>query len=349
MKDQFDESSLNEAAINDVETARLALRWALDKIRALQEDSLRSKQLIQEKSSQTSFLEGQLKGKNSELEKILHSHEEEIKSKQDSLQYQFRSKLERLGEREKELEDKVSKQEEILKAKENKLLDDYQKKSDELRARWAQVEAELWKLRQEQMTKQSEFEKLYAARLEDERAKSAAEMESVRAGFEKTYSDRLGDFEKRESAAGEELKKQEAVLKWARDSFQKDTAEREKTLKQKDLDIDKRLMEKNQEIEEYKVSVGLLGKQLSDLPEAVRKRDEDLNRYKQAMESLEGVIRTLESEKKAFQTDSEHKIFSLNESLEAEKTKYREMEAEIPKRLKIAIEHERGRLAEKLY
>ena len=153
-----------------------------------------------------------------------------------------------------------------IKAKENKLLDDYQKKSDELRARWAQVEAELWKLRQEQMTKQSEFEKLYAARLEDERAKSAAEMESVRAGFEKTYSDRLGDFEKRESAAGEELKKQEAVLKWARDSFQKDTAEREKTLKQKDLDIDKRLMEKNQEIEEYKVSVGLLGKQLSDLP-----------------------------------------------------------------------------------
>ena len=44
-------------------------------------------------------------------------------------------------------------------------------------------------------------------------------------------------------------------------------------------------MEKNQEIEDYKVSVGLLGKQLSDLPEAVRKRDEDLNRYKQAMES----------------------------------------------------------------
>ena len=108
-------------------------------------------------------------------------------------------------------------------------------------------------------------------------------------------------------------------------------------------------MEKNQEIEGYKVSVGLLGKQLSDLPEAVRKRDEDLNRYKQAMESLEGVIRTLESEKKTLQADSEHKIFSLNENLEAERTKYREMEAEIPRRLKIAIEHERGRLAEKLY
>jgi len=349
MKDQFDESSLNEQAINDVETARLALRWALDKIRALQEDSTRSKQLIQERSSQASFLEGQLKGKNSELEKILHSHEEEIKSKQDSLEYQFRSKLERLGEREKELEDKVSKQEEILKVKENKLLDDYQKKSDELRARWAQVEAELWKLRQEQMTKQAEFEKLYAARLEDERAKSAAEMESVRAGLERTYADRLADFEKREVAVNEELKKQEAVLKWAKDSFQKETGEREKALKQKDLEIDKKLMEKNQEIEDYKVKLGLLQKQLSDLPEAVRKRDEDLNRYKQAMESLESVIRTLESEKKSLQGDSEHKIFTLNENLEAERTKYREMEAEIPKRLKIAIEHERGRLAEKLY
>jgi len=348
MKDQFDESSLNEQAINDVETARLALRWALDKIRALQEDTLRTKQNLQEKSAQASFLEGQLKGKNSELEKILHSHEEEMKSKQDSLEYQFRSKLERLGEREKELEDKVSKQEEILKTKENKLLDDYQKKSDELRARWAQVEAELWKLRQEQMTKQAEFEKLYAAKLEDERKKSAAEIESVRAGLERTYADRLADFEKRESSVNDELKKQEAVLKWAKDSFQQEAGEREKALKQKDLDIDKKLMEKNQEIEDYKIKVGLLQKQLSDLPEAVRKRDEDLNRYKQAMESLEGVIRTLETEKKANQADAEHKIFRLNEGLEAEKTKYREMEAEIPKRLKIAIEHERGRLAEKL-
>ena len=71
MNNQFDESSLNESAINDVETARLALRWALDKIRALQEDTLRAKQNLQEKTAQTSFLENQLKGKNSELEKIL--------------------------------------------------------------------------------------------------------------------------------------------------------------------------------------------------------------------------------------------------------------------------------------
>ncbi|OGS08159.1 MAG: hypothetical protein A2270_03720 [Elusimicrobia bacterium RIFOXYA12_FULL_51_18] len=348
MKDQFDESSLNEQAINDVETARLALRWALDKIRALQEETLRAKQNLQEKSAQTSFLEGQLKGKNSELEKILHSHEEEIKSKQDSLEYQFRSKLERLSEREKELEDKISKQEEIHKQKENKLLDDYQRKSDELRARWAEVEAELWKLRQEQMTKQAEFEKLYAAKLDDERRKSAAETEAARAGFERTYADRLSDLEKRESSIKDELKKQEAVLKWAKDSFQRETDEREKNLKQKDLDIEKKLMEKNQEIEDYKVKAGLLQKQISDLPEAVRKRDEDLNRYKQAMESLECVIRTLESEKRSFQADSEQKISRLNEKLEAEKNRYREMEAEIPKRLKIAIEHERGRLAEKL-
>ena len=348
MPDQFDESSLNEEAITDVETARLALRWALDKIRALQEDAMRSRQNLQEKSSQAAFIENQLKGKNSEIERILRTHEEELKSTQNSLEYQFRSKLERLTEREKELEDKSSRQEEILKQKETKLLDDHQKKSDELRARWAQVEAELWRLRQEHMLKQQEFEKLYAARLEDERAKAAAEMDNVRAGFEKTYSDRIADLEKRERAAADELKKQEAMLKWSKDSFQTEAGEREKALKQKDLDIEKKLMEKNQEIEDYKVKEGLLQKQLSDLPEAVRKRDEDLNRYKQAMESLESVIRTLENEKKGLRAELEQKVLRLNEALEAEKNKYGEMEAEIPKRLKIAIEHERGRLTERL-
>jgi len=348
MNNQFDESSLNEASINDVETARLALRWALDKIRALQEDTLRTKQNLQEKTAQTSFLESQLKSKNSELEKIVHSHEEEMKSRQDSLEYRFRAKLERLAEREKDLEEKDSRQEEIFKRKESKLLEDYQKKSDELRARWAQVEAELWTLRQEQMTKQQDLEKLYAARLDDERKKSAAEIEGVRSGLESAYAEKLAEFEKREKSGAEELKKHEAVLKWAKDSFQAETAEREKVLRQKDLDIDKKLMEKNQEIEEYKIQVELLQKQISDLPEAVRKRDIDLDRYKQAMESLESVIRTLEAEKKSSQAESEHKISALTSSLEAEKTRYFEMEAEIPRRLKIAIEHERGRLAEKL-
>ncbi|MEI7482908.1 MAG: hypothetical protein WCK75_11260 [Elusimicrobiota bacterium] len=348
MNNQFDESSLNEASINDVETARLALRWALDKIRVLQEETLRAKQNLQEKTAQTSFLESQLKGKNSELEKIIHSHEEEMKSRQDSLEYRFRAKLERLAEREKELEAKDSRQEEVFKQKENKLQDDYQKKSDELRARWAQVEAELWTLRQEQMTKQQDLEKLYAARLDDERKRSAVEIEGVRSGFESAYAEKLSEFEKREKSGAEELKKNEAVLKWAKDSFQAETAEREKVLRQKDLDIDKKLMERNQEIEEYKIQVELLQKQISDLPEAVRKRDIDLDRYKQAMESLESVIRTLEAEKKSSQAEAEHKISGLTASLEAEKTRYLEMEGEIPRRLKIAIEHERGRLAEKL-
>ena len=336
MNYQFDESSLNEAAITDVETARLALRWALDKLRALQEETLRAKQTLQEKTAQTSFLEGQLKGKNAELEKLLQSHEEEMRSKQDSLEYQFRSRLERLTEREKEVEDKVARQDELLKQKENKFLDDYQKKSDELRARWTQAEAELWQFRQEQMTKQQEFEKLYAVKLDDERKRASAEIEIVRGGFEKTYSGRLSDLEKREKSVTDELKKQEAMLKWAKDSFQAETAEREKVFKQKESDIDKKLTEKNREIEEYQVKEVLLLKQLSELPEVLRKRDVDLDRYKQAIESLESVIRTLEAERKSFQADSEHKLCGLNESLEAEKIRYREMEAEIPRRLKIA-------------
>ncbi len=347
MSEQFDEASLNEKAINDVETARLALRWALDKIRVLQEDALRSRQDLQERSAQASFLENQLKNKNSEIEKILRSHDDEQKSSRDSLEFQFRSKLDRLGEREKELEDKAAKHEEAFKLKESRMAEDYQKKSDELRARWAQVEAELWQLRQEQMQKQQEFEKVFSARLEEERKKSAGELDSAKAGFEKIYGDKLAAFEKREQAATEEFKKQEAVLKWARDSFQQEAAEREKSFRQKELALDVKLSEKSQEIEEYRVKISLLQKQLAELPEAVRRRDEDLNRYKQAMGSLEGVIHALESEKKTLQADSEHKLLRLNESLEAEKTRYGELEAEIPKRLKIAIEHERGRLSEK--
>ncbi len=348
MEHQFDESSLNEQAINDVGTARLALRWALDKIRLLQEDTLRSKQNLQDKSAQLTFIENQLKAKNSEMEKILRSHGDEIKAKQDSLEYQFKAKLDRLGEKEKEVEDRISRQEEQFKQKETKLLDDYQKKSDELRGRWAHIESELWQLRQEQMLKQQEFEKVYAARLEEERKKAAAEVESSRAILEKSYATRIEELEKRERATGDELKKQEAVLNWAKDSFQQETQEREKTLKRKDLEIDKKLMEKNQEIDDYKVKVGLLEKQLHELPEAIRKRDEDLDRYKRAMESLESVIRTLEEEKKHFQQDAEAKMFRLNELIDGEKNRYREMEAEIPKRLKIAIEHEHNRFAEKL-
>ena len=57
MNDKFDEASLNEQAINDVETARLALRWALDKIRGYHEEDLKIRQNLQEKSSQVTFLE----------------------------------------------------------------------------------------------------------------------------------------------------------------------------------------------------------------------------------------------------------------------------------------------------
>jgi hypothetical protein len=347
MSEQFDEASLNEKAINDVETARLALRWALDKLRALQEDALRSRQDLQEKTSQASFLENQLKNKNSEIEKMLRSQEEELKSGRDSLELQFRSKLDRLGEREKELEDKAARHEEAFNLKESRLAEDYRKKSDELRARWTHSDAELWQQRQEQMQRQQEFEKVYSARLDEERKKADAELESVKAGFEKIYGDRLAAFEKREQSAAEEFKKQEAVLKWARDSFQQEAAEREKTFGQKEAALDERLAEKNREIEELKAKISLLETQLAGQPEESRRRDEDLNRYKQAMESLEGVIHALENEKKTLRTDSEHKLLRLSESLEAEKARYAALEAEIPKRLGMAAEHERGRLSEK--
>ncbi|MBI5743574.1 MAG: hypothetical protein HY952_03405 [Elusimicrobia bacterium] len=348
MNEKFDESSLNEQAINDVETARLALRWALDKLRSYHEEDLKTRQNLQEKSSQVTFLENQLKAKNAELERGTRVHEEEMKSRQDSLEYQFRARLERLTEREKELEDKISKSEELLKQKELKQQEDYQKKSEELRGRWAQVEGELWQLRQEQMAKQQEFEKVYGGRLEAEKKRLTDELASHKASVEQTYQNKVDELEKRERVTMEELRKQEAVLKWAKDSWQKETDDRERALKQKELEIDKKVLDKNQEIDDYKVKVSLLEKQLTDLPEAVRRRDEDLNRYKDAIGSLEGVIRTLESEKKNQGSDYETRLLKLGEALETEKNRYKEMEVEIPKRLKIAVEHERNRFAEKL-
>ena len=137
------------------------------------------------------------------------------------------------------------------------------------------------------------------------------------------------------------MKKQEAVFKWGRDSWQKEVDDREKALKQKDLEIDKKLLEKNQELEEYKARLALMDKQLKELPENLRRRDQDLDRYKDALSSLEGVVKTLETEKK-------NQFSQLSAALETEKGRCRELEAEIPKRLKIAVEHEHNRFGEKL-
>ena len=348
MNDNFDEASLDEQTINDVETARLALRWALGKIRVLHEEDLKTRQNLQEKSSQVSFLENQLKTRNSEIDRSARAHEEEMKSRQSSLEYQFHSRLERLTEREKELEDKISKSEENLRQKEVRLQDEYQKKSEELRGRWAQVEGELWQLRQEQLAKQQESERVYGARLEEEKKRLSEEAAVQRTNLEASYRNRAEELEKREHLAGEEFKKHEVVLKWAKDSWQKETDERERALKQKDLEIDKKILGKNQEVDDYKVKISLLEKQLNEFPELMKHRDEDLNRYKDAIGSLESVIRTLETEKKNQQADYEHRLAKAGDAVETERGRYREIESEIPKRLKLAIEHERNRIAEKM-
>ncbi|MCG2726311.1 MAG: hypothetical protein L6420_08700 [Elusimicrobia bacterium] len=348
MANQWDESTFNEQAIGDIETARLALRWALDKIKYLQEDNLKFKQNVQEKNSQINFLENQLKNKNGEIEKLFKSHDEEMKSNHSSLEYQFKAKLERLSEREKEVEERIARQENDFKDKESKLLEDYQKKSDELRGRWSNIESELWQLRQEQILKQQEYEKIYGGKLEDEKHNLSEETNSLKESLEKNYEIKLRELEKREYTLREELKKQEAVFKWAKDSWQKEVDEREKKLKVKELEIEKKLLEKNQEIDDSKVRVGLLEKQIRDLPDALKKRDEDIDRYRSSLESLEGVIKTLEDEKKNLTESYESKNAALSNSLEAEKSRYKDLEIEIPKRLKIAIEHERARFHDKL-
>ena len=348
MANQWEESNFNEQAISDIETARLALRWALDKIKGIQEDNLKFKQNVQEKNSQINFLENQLKNKNAEIEKMFRSHNEEIKSNQSSLEYQFRAKLERLSEREKDVEERIICQEKEFKGKESKLLEDYQKKSDELRGRWSNIESELWQLRQEQVLKQQEFEKIYGGKLEDEKHNLSEETKILRESSEKKYEIKFSELEKREDTLREELKKQEAVLKWAKDSWRKDVDEREKKLKVKELEIDKKLLEKNHEIDGLKLGSELLEKQIKDFPDALKKRDDDIDRYRGSLESLEGVIRAFEDEKKKLAESYECKNAVLSDSFEVERTRYKNLEIEIPKRLKIAIEHERSRFHDKL-
>ncbi len=348
MNEKFDESSLNEEAITDVETARLALRWALEKIRALHDENLKNRQNLQEKSSQASFFENQLKARNGDIERLVKSHEEELKTGKDSLEYQFRSRLERLSEREKELEDKISRSEETLKQKETRLMEDYQKKSEELRGHWAQVEGEVWQLRQEQLAKQQEFERVCGARLEEEKCKLAEAAEARKTSLEASFRSRAEEFEKRENTVTEELKKQEAMLKWAKDSWQKEVEERERALKNRDIEADRKIVEKNRELDGCKAQISALEKRLAEFPETLRRREEEVSRYKDALSSLEGVIHTLETEKKNQQAGYEARLAKAEEALEAGKNRGREMEAEIPRRLKIAVEHERSHFAEKL-
>ncbi|MGC8728407.1 MAG: hypothetical protein ACP5SD_03970, partial [Elusimicrobiales bacterium] len=124
MKDvNFNENDLNIDALGDIETARSALRWALDKIRRMSDELLRVKQDLHDKNSQINFLEKQVESKNLEIARIIKANEEEIEARRKSLEMEFKSKLERISERERELEEKVTKYEEIYRTKEQKLLE----------------------------------------------------------------------------------------------------------------------------------------------------------------------------------------------------------------------------------
>lgn len=348
MPKPWEDASFNEETITDMATARLALRWSLDRIRALQDENLRVKQSLQDKGSQIVFLDNQIKNKTFELQKIIQTHHEETQSRRDSLEYQLKSRMERASAKERELEDRLSQLDDSYRTKEIGLMAQYQKKSDELRARWSQVEAELWQVRQDNLLKQQEIEKTYKATAVGERLKLEDDLSNHRAALEKDYQSRLIDLERREQTLNEEMRKQEAVFKWAKASWEKDVESKEKALKGRELTMEKEGLEKGRQVQDSMFKIEHLEKQLQEIPEILKKRDTELDRYRTALESLESVVRSLESEKRSMQEQFNTDAQELNSQIVGARTRYAGLESEIPKRLKMAVEHERSRFEDRL-
>ncbi len=348
MANPWEDASFNEQTIPDVETARLALRWSLDRIRGLQDETVHLRQSMQDKSSQIAFLDNQIKNKAAELDRLIRSHQEETQSRRDSIEQQFKSRLERLGLREKELEDRTAQLEQSYRTREDEMMAQFQKKSEELRSKWATVETELWQARQENLFKQQEIEKTYRSALEDEKRRIEESFSNFKVSLEKDYKARVEELERREKTINEEMKKQEAMLKWAKASWQNDAEARERELKNKELALEKQRMEKENEIQALKLAAGSLERRIEEFPEALKKRDADIDRYRGALESLEGVVKSLENEKQGLRKEFSAREEELQAQIAQAKARSSEIESQIPPKLKIAVEHEKNRYREQL-
>src|SRR5258708_37067451 len=67
--EQEDKPSLDPASVNDVETARLALRWALERIHKMQEECTTANQNAKDASEKLRLANDQLKQKEESLQR----------------------------------------------------------------------------------------------------------------------------------------------------------------------------------------------------------------------------------------------------------------------------------------
>lgn len=340
--DSFDESSFDETAINDVDTARAALRWSLDRIHQLQDDLGTLRETLQDKTSQISYLDTQLKVRSSDLDRLLKERQAEAVVEKETWEKQYQFKLDKLRKKEAEIEERAATIEEKFREKEGELLAQYQRRTEDLRARWAQMESTAWTERQDLIDKGDQIAKKVQGEMLEREAKMRDDFERKRQALEKQYVARTAELEREHRALQEEVKKQEAVFKWAKASWEKDVEKKIAEFRSQREIQQQTLYEKEKELQAHKFRIAQLEKQIETYPKDLGKKDADLDQMRQAVENMNSVVRSLEAEKAGLLVQLGKVRDEHEAELRKKKADFEGLQKSIPARLRETRDEERA-------
>lgn len=246
-KDPWEEPRFTEEGLTDLETARLSFRWALDKIRVLQEEVARLKGALQEKSSQLRFLEEQGRASVGALGALAPEWESEASREAVVLKGQILAKLEGLGKQEEALEGRRKQLEEIFRLKEALLHEQSQERAQELAKRRAELALELREERQrraEELQRQAARER---SELESERQKGLEEVRR-REGELQLLRLEMDNLRKDLKLRSDALSKGEALLEGRRRDLDYLFAKELKTIQNLDGEVEARVQASQSEL-----------------------------------------------------------------------------------------------------
>ncbi|MBI4057236.1 MAG: hypothetical protein HY399_06790 [Elusimicrobia bacterium] len=323
MAHPWEEASFSEQAINDVDTARLALRWALDRIRILQDEMARTEQTVQDKSSQVAFLDNQLKSRSAEMERILKEREQDLQSEKESLERILQMRIESYKKKEQE-ED----------ARRRELEEEYLKRSEEMRTQWARIELDLWKSRQEYLQRQDDFAKQQQEVFAEKERRLREELGNEKALLQREHQARILEVERRHQILQEELKKEEAVFKWAKASWEKEVGTKEKEWNQKEVAIQEKVLVYEGELKTARLQLQGMELKVQEMMELLRKKAEELEASQVRILELGNEKRVLMEKVETIREEEEKKHKDTHQKMV-------QLETEIPARLRTAQEQGR--------
>ncbi|MBI4051117.1 MAG: hypothetical protein HY400_01285 [Elusimicrobia bacterium] len=323
MAQPWEETSFSEEAINDIQTARLALRWALDRIHALQDEIIKFEQTVQDKSSQVAFLDNQLKLRSADLAKMLHEREEEIRSEKENLERLLQGRI-----------DTYKRKEEELDLRRRDLEEEYQKKSEEMRTQWSKIEMDLWKSRQEYLQRQDEFLQQQQGVFLQKEKRLREELENYKILLQKEHQSKLLEVERRHQLLQEELKKEEAVFRWARASWEKEVETKEKEWRGREVSFQNKILELEAELKSARGEIQNLEQKVQALSEGLAKKMEETESLRIQILELNNERQTLREKTESLQEEHERMLRETEQ-------KVGRIESDIPSRLKTAQEQGR--------